>query len=134
MTGLQSKQTLSEASALISFMFVQVTKIREQLRYMDLRLPKVGTVEEFQGQERNVIIISTVRSDEGLIDRDRKFALGFVASQQRLNVAISRARAMLIIIGNPHLLSKDLSWKRLLKMCMEKGCYYGADLPISLLR
>lgn len=113
---------------------IQVMKIRDQLRYLELDLPKVGTVEEFQGQERNVIIISTVRSDEGLIEKDRKFALGFVSSQQRLNVAISRARAMLIVIGNPHLLVKDLSWKRFLKMCMEKNCYYGADLPSTLWR
>lgn len=112
---------------------MQVMKIRDQLRYMDLDLPKVGTVEEFQGQERNVIIISTVRSDESLIDKDRKFALGFVSSAQRLNVAISRARAMLIIIGNPHLLAEDRSWKRLLRMCIQKRCYFGSDLPSSLM-
>lgn len=100
----------------------------------DLDLPKVGSVEEFQGQERKVIILSTVRSDEGLLEKDAKYALGFVASKQRLNVAISRARCLLVIIGNPHLLVKDISWRNLLKTCIEKNCYVGCDLPNSVTR
>lgn len=102
------------------------------LKLLDLDVPKVGTVEEFQGQERKIIILSTVRSDENLIERDRRFALGFVSSKQRLNVAISRARCLLMIVGNPHLLSQDSSWRYLLKSCIDKKCYVGSDLPITL--
>ncbi len=109
-------------------------KLREHLRDFGFDVPKIGTVEEFQGQEKPVIIVSTVRSDEGLLSKDRKYALGFVSSQQRLNVAISRARTMLIIIGNPHLLVKDIAWRNLLRLCIEKKCYFGTDLPNSLLR
>lgn len=102
------------------------------LRRFDLDVPKVGSVEEFQGQERKVIILSTVRSDEGLLDKDKRYALGFVSCKQRLNVAISRARCALVIIGNPHLLVKDISWRSLLKMCVDSDCYTGCDLPLLM--
>lgn len=113
---------------------LQVQKIRDMLKRCDLDVPKVGSVEEFQGQERKVIILSTVRSDEGLLERDIKHALGFVSSKQRLNVAISRARCLLVIVGNPHLLVRDISWRSLLRTCVENKCYIGCDLPVSVIR
>lgn len=94
-------------------------------------IPKIGSVEEFQGQERKVIIMSAVRSSPTLLETDRHHALGFVASPKRLNVALTRARALLIILGNPHLLVRDPSWRSVLNYCVERGAYTGCDLPID---
>ncbi|KAM9390050.1 RNA helicase Mov10l1 [Phaethornis superciliosus] len=82
-----------------------VEKIRFLLRSIDLADIKVGTVEEFQGQEYMAIILSTVRSTEGLFDDDR-YCLGFLSNPKRFNVAITRAKALLIVVGNPHVLVK----------------------------
>jgi len=93
--------------------------------------PKIGSVEEFQGQERMVIIMSAVRSSPTLLKTDIRHALGFVASPKRLNVALTRARALLIILGNPHVLAKDPCWREVLEYCVMHGGYIGCDLPTA---
>lgn len=85
---------LSEDSiGIITPYTLQVKEIRSLCdEYFDGKSPKVGSVEEFQGQERDVIIISTVRSRDKYISHDGKYGLGFIKNKNRLNVAISRAR------------------------------------------
>ncbi|NXQ26217.1 SDE3 helicase, partial [Alaudala cheleensis] len=111
----------------------QVEKIRKAITSLDpdlQRLPdisqlKVGSVEEFQGQERQVILISTVRSCSTYLQFDQTFRLGFLKNPKRLNVAITRAKALLIVVGNPTVLSKDQHWHRFLSYCKEQGGYTG---------
>ncbi|KAI9575534.1 hypothetical protein GQX74_014231, partial [Glossina fuscipes] len=70
----------------------------------DVAMPKIGSVEEFQGQERNIILISTVRSSKEHIPSDVRHALGFIQNEKRINVTISRARYLLIVYSKPDLL------------------------------
>ncbi|KYO47495.1 putative helicase Mov10l1 isoform B [Alligator mississippiensis] len=107
----------------------QVEKIRFLLRNVDLMDIKVGSVEEFQGQEYLVIILSTVRSNEAFFERNY---LGFVSNAKRFNVAITRAKALLIVVGNPHVLVKDPCFNALLEYSLENGAYVGCDLPSEL--
>lgn len=94
---------------------------------LDLKLPKISSVEGFQGQERKVIILSTVRSCNDLVNEDIKHALGFIASPKRLNVAITRSRALLIILGNPKLLTSDPYWRNILTYCIDHDAYTGCN-------
>ena len=72
------------------------------------RLISVNTVDGFQGQERDVILISLVRSnDEGQI--------GFLKDLRRINVAMTRARMKLIILGNKDTMTKHPFYKKLWK-------------------
>uniref|UniRef100_A0A452J1B9 RNA helicase Mov10l1 n=1 Tax=Gopherus agassizii TaxID=38772 RepID=A0A452J1B9_9SAUR len=109
----------------------QVEKIRFLLRNVDLMDIKVGSVEEFQGQEYLVIILSTVRSNEGSFDDDRYY-LGFLSNAKRFNVAITRPKALLIVVGNPHVLVKDPCFSALLEYSLANGVYVGCDLPSEL--
>ncbi|NXN43086.1 SDE3 helicase, partial [Rhinoptilus africanus] len=103
-----------------------VTSLDPVLRTLpDIKLLKVGSVEEFQGQERRVILISTVRSCSEYLELDQTFKLGFLKNPKRLNVAITRAKALLIVVGNPAVLSKDQHWQRFLRYCREEGGYTG---------
>ena len=76
-----SKLRLSCCYILIWFCiqsFQKVQKLATALRKKNLPDLKVGSVEEFQGQERMVIIISTVRSSEEFLPIDANFKLGFL--------------------------------------------------------
>ncbi|CAH1782580.1 unnamed protein product, partial [Owenia fusiformis] len=107
----------------------QVEKIRVLMEQLGLEKVKVGSVEEFQGQERLVMIVSTVRSNEQMLGYDYKFNLGFLSNPKRFNVAITRAHALLVIIGNPHVLCQDEYWEALLRYCIQNKAYTGCDLP-----
>lgn len=76
---------------IISPYFLQVQMIKFQIEKLNANVT-VGTVEEFQGQERLVVILSTVRTRRNQLDLDVVRRLGFVQCPKRLNVAVSRAR------------------------------------------
>lgn len=89
----------------------QVQLLRRMIRHNDYfkplrRLVTVNTVDGFQGQERDIIVISMVRdNDEGQI--------GFLRDLRRMNVAITRARMKLIIMGNAETMSRHPFYKKL---------------------
>uniref|UniRef100_A0A8C4GF93 RNA helicase n=1 Tax=Dicentrarchus labrax TaxID=13489 RepID=A0A8C4GF93_DICLA len=87
----------------------QVEKIQKALE-MDKDLKKenlenilVGSVEQFQGKEFNVILMSTVRSTPKLTAHKQRFTIGFLDNEKRFNVALTRAQALLIVVGDPRL-------------------------------
>ena len=104
----------------------QVQKIRQYLRRHNLQDVFVGSSEEFRGQERRVIIVSTVRSEPKYLDQDNQYKPGFIKNPKRLNAAMTRAKALLIVVGNPHILSQDPDWCTLLDWAVGRGCYTGA--------
>ena len=89
----------------------QVQLLRQLLRKNESLKPfrrfiTVNTVDGFQGQERDIIVISLVRSnDEGQI--------GFLRDLRRMNVAITRARMKLIILGNPDTMTRHPFYRKL---------------------
>ena len=77
----------------------------------------VGSVDAFQGNERRIIVLSTVRSSMS------GWSLGFLDNYQRFNVAVTRARELLIVIGDPRLLNKDDNWRALISHAKDHGVY-----------
>lgn len=112
----------------------QVEKIQKALksvstlsRWNDLTELKVGSVEEFQGQERKIIMVSTVRSSVNYVKMDKDFNIGFLSNEKRFNVAITRARSLLIVVGNPVILNKDPAWEKFISYCVKEKGYTGFD-------
>ncbi|XP_026857217.2 putative helicase mov-10-B.1 [Electrophorus electricus] len=112
----------------------QVEKLRKAIRktdelerYTGIEDLKVGSVEEFQGQERRVIIVTTVRSNSEHISMDIQYNIGFLKNEKRFNVAMTRPRALLIVVGNPIILSSDPTWGRFIEYCTAEGGYTGFD-------
>jgi len=80
---------------------------------------QIQTIDGFQGQEKDVIYISLVRSNEDQ-------AVGFLNDYRRMNVALTRARKKLIIIGDSSTLGADSFYASLLEYIDEKEAYRSA--------
>lgn len=109
----------------------QVQKFHATGKRFGWKNVKVGSVEEFQGDEKLIIIISTVRSNQNLLEEDYYFNLGFLKNPKRFNVAVTRAKALLIVVGNPFVLRCDPHWYALLKYCQDNKAYIGCKFPVG---
>ena len=76
----------------------------------------IDTVDGFQGQERDLMLISLTRSNE-------KGEIGFLADERRMNVALTRAKRKLILIGDSSTLAQNPFFDSLLRYFEEKGAY-----------
>ncbi|RVE55283.1 hypothetical protein evm_000181, partial [Chilo suppressalis] len=120
-------KVLPEDIGVIAPYIRQVYKIKAWLTGVKLDKIDVGTVEAFQGKEKRVILVSTVRANCKLLDYDAKYALGFLVDDKRFNVALTRAKAKIVIVGNPACLTRDIKWRRYIDLCDEYDCYLGKE-------
>eukprot|EP00164_Ancoracysta_twista_P003741 GFYU01005015.1.p1 GENE.GFYU01005015.1~~GFYU01005015.1.p1 ORF type:complete len:976 (-),score=230.34 GFYU01005015.1:49-2976(-) len=109
----------------------QVYKIRLLLRHRNLGKIRVGTVDDYQGQEEKIVFISTVISREGLSQKRLRDmpGVGLISNNQRFNVAVTRAKALMVIVGDPLAMVEDDNWGALLKHCVQKNAYCGCPCP-----
>lgn len=108
--------------ALISPYREQVIHIKQQMeedpKLKDLPI-SVNTIDGFQGQERDVIYLSLVRSNE-------KAEIGFLKDYRRMNVAMTRAKLQLVVIGDSATIGNDEFYQQFLDYIEEKGQYQTA--------
>ncbi len=80
---------------------------------------KIKTIDSFQGQENECIIISLVRSNE-------EANIGFLSDYRRMNVALTRAKEKLIIVGDSSTLANDSFYEKLLNHLEATNAYRSA--------
>ncbi|XP_067140176.1 RNA helicase Mov10l1-like [Centruroides vittatus] len=103
----------------------QVGKIKHMVNMNRIEMCQVDSVEEFQGREKLVIIISTVRTSKYRPNARRDC---FLIDPKRFNVAITRAQALLIVIGDQCLLCHDKHWRQLISYCLDQKSYCGSAI------
>jgi len=107
-----------------------ISPYREQVLYMKEQVKDffdfaghldidINTIDSFQGQERDIIYISLVRSNE-------KGVIGFLKDTRRMNVAMTRARKKLVVIGDSATLGSHEFYENFLKYCEEHNAYKSA--------
>jgi len=137
-----SNKTLEEKQiGLISFYGKQIHYINKMLKEKHNEVPiRLSTVDRFQGMERNIIIVSMVRSNKlasfqgqqpdeiyGELGYSPQESLGFAELPNRLNVALSRARRLLIVVGNSeHFCRKDI-YKNVFETIQQNGKIISAE-------
>ncbi|KAK2965394.1 hypothetical protein RJ640_001471, partial [Escallonia rubra] len=122
-TAEASKQKIS--IGLVSPYSAQVAAIEQKLgrKYEnhDSFRVKVRSIDGYQGGEQDIIILSTVRSN-------RRGSIGFTSSPRRINVALTRARHCLWILGNERTLTNSgCIWDELVLDAKHRQCFYDAD-------
>lgn len=101
-----------------------ITPYDDQVAEITRLLPtiRVATVDGFQGREKEIILLSLVRSNP------RK-EVGFLSDPRRLNVALTRARSKLILLGDSTTLSADPLWQKFLLFAQKRGRYLTLSPP-----
>jgi uncharacterized protein len=103
-----------------------VAPYNAQVELLKSQLPRgarVGTVDRFQGQEAEVVLVSMTTSNEACLPRSK----AFLYSRNRLNVAVSRARCLAVVVASPALLGarchsvEDLGLVNLLCRTADEG-------------
>ncbi|XP_074084788.1 5'-3' DNA helicase ZGRF1 isoform X10 [Macrotis lagotis] len=89
-----------------------------------LKAIQVSTVDAFQGAEKEIIILSCVRTKQ----------VGFIDSEKRMNVALTRGKRHLLIVGNLDCLKKNRLWGRVIQHCegREKGLQHSSECEPDL--
>uniref|UniRef100_A0A8C5D689 RNA helicase n=1 Tax=Gouania willdenowi TaxID=441366 RepID=A0A8C5D689_GOUWI len=113
----------------------QVQKIQEGLEIVGKEYRdkpwSVGTVEEFQEDERKVILVSTVHSSNNQLKKDKHFNLGVIRSKKKFNVVLTRAMALLIVVGDLEVLKSDCYWGKFIEYCEENGAILSTSNDTS---
>ena len=85
----------------------------------------IGPCEAFQGLESGVVILCTTRSRRRFLDRDRELGWGIVGAPNLMNVALTRAKFGLIVVGCREVLASDPHWRAFLAFCDRNGLVEG---------
>ena len=105
----------------------QVRVLRKIARSSSFAMPgvSIGPLEAFQGLESRLVILCTTRTRDRFIEQDVAKGLGVIHEPRRFNVALTRAKEGLIVIGNPHVLKRDENWRTFLAFCWRNGLVEG---------
>ncbi len=121
---VDSGRVMEQEICIMSPFKAQVRLLRRKMRsaqFGRLRDINIGPTEAFQGLERGVVILCTTRSKPRFVEKDIERDWGIVGMPNKMNVALTRAKYGLIIIGKRDVLESDPNWETVLAFCDRNG-------------
>ena len=113
----------SQETCIMSPFRSQVNHLRKVAQHRKLWGLNIGPMEAFQGLESRMVIICTTRTRARFLDQDALMGVGMVNEPKKFNVAITRAKQGLIVIGNPSVLATDPHWEAFMGFCWRNGLW-----------
>ncbi|KAL8895798.1 MAG: hypothetical protein Q9207_008005 [Kuettlingeria erythrocarpa] len=104
-----------------------VNVLRKMARKAGLWGLNIGPMDAFQGLESRFVIICTTRTRSRFLDEDAVKGAGIVNEPRKFNVAVTRAKQGLIVLGNPWVLEKDPHWSAFMRFCWRNGLWQAED-------
>lgn len=137
--------SLSSSFSIITPYRAQLSKINQELDYVHINRGsvEVNTIDGFQGKESDIVIFSTVRTkteascndvDYDDVDSDSKAnanPIGFLSDRRRMNVALTRAKSALWVIGNADTLNSNPDWGELVSDVNRRGLVVDVEVDES---
>ncbi|KAL4363787.1 hypothetical protein GQ457_04G001110 [Hibiscus cannabinus] len=100
-------------------------KFQETFGVESKKVVDIGTIDGFQGREKDVVIFSCVRAS-----KDR--GIGFVSDFRRMNVGITRAKSSVLVVGSASTLKRgDEHWNNLVESAEKRGCLFKVGKPYA---
>lgn len=130
-TGLVAQKDICIMSPFKS----QVACLRKTIRepqFGSLWEVDIGPLEAFQGLERDVVILCTTRSRQKFVEKDKELDWGIINQPTKMNVALTRAKYGLIVIGKMEILREDANWEYWLRFCMRNGLVAGDKWAVGV--
>lgn len=119
---------LARDISIISPFREQVWRIRLALRKLYLGEVNVGSESDMQGAENRIVLISTVRSSVRFVSDDRRRNRGLLHEPKRFNVATTRAKELLVVVGDVRVLYTDPYWRAYIRLAIRRKGYEGPSL------
>ncbi len=110
---------------------LQVMKLRQLLRLQGLGAIHVDDVYAMQGKEQRIVLISTVLS-KTMGDYNKVSKTNLLSNAKLFNVALSRAKCLTIVVGNPYVLQQYTHWNSLMLYCLKNQSYKGCHVPLAM--
>lgn len=125
---LQSNLVQPPEICIMSPFQAQVRILRKFARKSGMSGVNIGPLEAFQGLESRLVILCTTRTRDRFLDQDLAKGLGVIHEPKRFNVALTRAKEGLFVVGNPDVLKRDPNWSAFLAFCARNGLVEGVDV------
>lgn len=99
----------------------QVQRLRKRMRDRRMWDVNIGPLEAFQGLERGVVILCVTRSRAKFVEHDQRMGWGVIGDPNKMNVALTRAKYGLIVVGGREILLEDPNWRAFVDYCERNG-------------